>query len=47
MANYDIESAIQLAMQKGPMRLILIIGIIVLLFLFTRPWVRGRERHCA
>jgi regulator of protease activity HflC (stomatin/prohibitin superfamily) len=40
LANYDVERAIQLAMQKGPMRLLLIIGIILLLFLFTRPWVQ-------
>jgi prohibitin 2 len=40
MANYDVERAIQLAMQKGPMRLIFIIGIILLLFLFARPWIQ-------
>ena len=40
MANYDIERAIQLATQKGPMRLIFIIGIILLLFLFARPWIQ-------
>jgi prohibitin 2 len=40
MANYDVERAIQLAMQKGPMRVLLIIGIILLLFLFARPWVQ-------
>lgn len=40
MANYDVERVIQMAMQKGPMRLLLIIGIILLLFLFSRPWVQ-------
>ena len=40
MANYDIERAIQLAMQKGPVRLLVIIGIILALFLFARPWVQ-------
>ena len=40
MANYDVERAIQLAMQKGPMRLALIIGIILLLFVLSRPWVQ-------
>lgn len=39
MANYDVERAVQLAMQKGPMRVVIIIGIILLLFLFARPWV--------
>lgn len=40
MANYDFERAVQSAMQKGPMRLLIILGIIVLLFLFTHPWVQ-------
>jgi prohibitin 2 len=40
MANYDVERAIQLAMQKGPMRVLVIIGIILVLFLFARPWVQ-------
>ncbi len=40
MANYDVERVIQSAMQKGPMRLLIIIGIILLLFLFTHPWVQ-------
>jgi regulator of protease activity HflC (stomatin/prohibitin superfamily) len=39
VANYDVERAVQLAMQKGPMRVVIIIGIILLLFLFARPWV--------
>jgi prohibitin 2 len=40
MANYDIERAIQLAMQKGPMRLALIAGIVLLLIVLSRPWVQ-------
>jgi len=40
MANFDVERALQTAMQKGPMRLLIIIGIILLLLLFTHPWVQ-------
>ena len=40
MANYDVERAIQLAMQKGPMRLALIAGIVLLLIVLSRPWVQ-------
>ncbi len=40
MANYDVERVIQLATQKGPMRIIFIIGIILLLFMFARPWIQ-------
>ena len=40
MATYDIERAIQLAMQKGPMRLALIAGIVLLLIVLSRPWVQ-------
>jgi len=40
MANYDIERAMQMAMQKGPMRVLLILGIIALLLLFSKPWVQ-------
>ncbi len=40
MATYDFDRVIHMAMQKGPMRVIVIIGIILLLFLFTRPWVQ-------
>jgi prohibitin 2 len=40
MATYDIERAIQSAMQKGPMRLALIAGIVLLLIVLSRPWVQ-------
>ena len=40
MANYDVERALQLAMQKGPMRLALIAGIVLLLIVLSRPWVQ-------
>jgi prohibitin 2 len=40
MANYDVERAIQLAMQKGPMRLALVAGIVLLLIVLSRPWVQ-------
>jgi regulator of protease activity HflC (stomatin/prohibitin superfamily) len=40
MANYDVERAIQSAMQKGPMRLALIAGIVLLLIVLSRPWVQ-------
>ena len=40
MATYDVDRVMQLAMQKGPMRVIVVIGIILLLFLFARPWVQ-------
>jgi regulator of protease activity HflC (stomatin/prohibitin superfamily) len=40
MTNYDVERVIQMAMQKGSFRLILILGIIMLIFVFSRPWVQ-------
>ncbi len=40
MTNYDVERAMRMITQKGPMRLILVIGIILLLFLLSRPWVQ-------
>jgi regulator of protease activity HflC (stomatin/prohibitin superfamily) len=40
MTNYDVERVIQMAMQKGSFRLILILGIILLIFVFSRPWVQ-------
>ncbi len=36
---YRVGEAIQSAMKKGPMRLALIIGAILVVFLFSRPWV--------
>ncbi len=36
---YRVGEAIQSAMKKGPMRLALIIGAILAVFLFSRPWV--------
>ena len=35
MTNYDVERVIQMAMQKGSFRLILILGIILLIFVFV------------
>ncbi len=40
MAQYDLERTIQMALQRGPLRLVVILGIIVLLALFSRPWVQ-------
>ncbi|AEB10260.1 prohibitin family protein [Desulfobacca acetoxidans] len=40
MTNYDVERAMRMITQKGPMRLVLVIGIILLLFLLSRPWVQ-------
>jgi prohibitin 2 len=43
MANRDIDGAkeaMRLAMKKGPARLGIIIGIILMVFLFLRPWVQ-------
>jgi prohibitin 2 len=40
MTNYDVERVIQMAMQKRSFRLILILGIILLIFVFSRPWVQ-------
>ncbi len=37
---YRAGEAIQSAMKKGPMRLALIIGAILVVFLFARPWVQ-------
>ncbi len=36
---YRVGEAIQSAMKKGPMRLALIIGAILVVFMFSRPWV--------
>lgn len=40
MAQYDLERTIQMALQKGPFRVLVIVGILVVLFLFARPWVQ-------
>nr|MBC8359818.1 prohibitin family protein [Candidatus Desulfatibia profunda] len=37
---YMAKDAMQSAMKKGPVRLILIIGVILVFFLFLRPWVQ-------
>jgi len=37
---YMAKEAMQSAMRKGPMRLILIIGAILVFFLFLKPWVQ-------
>ncbi len=38
-AGEAMQSAMQSAMKKGPMRLALIIGAILVVFLFSSPWV--------
>lgn len=40
MAQYDIERTIQMALQRGPWRFLVLLGILVLLLLFARPWVQ-------
>jgi len=37
---YKAKEAIQSAMKKGPMRLVLIIGAILVFFLFFKPWIQ-------
>ncbi|MDP3110540.1 MAG: prohibitin family protein [Thermodesulfovibrionales bacterium] len=37
---YRAKDAMQSAMKKGPMRLVLIIGAILVFFLFLNPWVQ-------
>ncbi|MDP2800208.1 MAG: prohibitin family protein [Deltaproteobacteria bacterium] len=37
---YRAKEAMQSAMKKGPMRLVLIIGAILVFFLFLNPWVQ-------
>lgn len=37
---YRAKEAMQSAMKKGPMRLALIVGAILVFFLFLRPWVQ-------
>ncbi|MBI5741563.1 MAG: prohibitin family protein [Nitrospirae bacterium] len=37
---YMAKDAMQSAMKKGPVRLVLIIGVILLFFMFLRPWVQ-------
>ncbi|MEK7789047.1 MAG: prohibitin family protein, partial [Planctomycetota bacterium] len=37
---YRAKEAMQSAMKKGPMRLALIIGAILVFFLFLNPWVQ-------
>ncbi|MBA3060981.1 MAG: prohibitin family protein, partial [Nitrospirae bacterium] len=37
---YKAKEAMQSAMKKGPMRLALIIGAILVFFLFLSPWVQ-------
>jgi len=39
-AKEATKAAMQLAMQKGPLRLVLIIGAILVFFLFLSPWVQ-------
>jgi len=39
-AKEATKAAMQSAMKKGPLRLVLIIGAILLVFLFFRPWVQ-------
>ncbi|MGH7900433.1 MAG: prohibitin family protein [Thermodesulfobacteriota bacterium] len=37
---YRAKEALQSAMKKGPMRLVLIIGAILVFFLFFKPWIQ-------
>ena len=37
---YKAKEALQSAMKKGPMRLVLIIGAILVFFLFFKPWIQ-------
>jgi len=37
---YMAKEAMQSAMKKGPMRLLLIVGVILVFFMFLRPWVQ-------
>jgi len=37
---YRAKEAMQSAMKKGPMRLVLIIGAILVFFLFFKPWIQ-------
>lgn len=38
--QYGTKDAMEMVMKKGPIRIIAVIGAIVLLFLFSRPWVQ-------